>query len=292
MRNIKRAALVLSVALGSAGISVSAHAAQWPVAQLTFPSIQSTAPVPQENLEALPLAALKAELGYQEQETLPVLEPKLPSVVQKQAPSQVLHQKVKDDDVFGEPPPSTLSFIASTPGTPANSPISNAALRVLTALDQLHLAQFQNEGLVAAQKAWSDAKDELAFLITSGDMFHAATLAAEWDDNPRTLVVFYALTAIGSRYRYANESYKGGFDCSGLTMWAWSSAGVSLPHYSNFQGRLSRERGDLQLADVLYRPGHVMLYIGAGMIVHAANSESGIKVDDTGRYRRAIDPLA
>ena len=38
--------------------------------------------------------------------------------------------------------------------------------------------------------------------------------------------------AIGTPYQYGGSSPDTGFDCSGFTMWAWSHAGVYLPHSS------------------------------------------------------------
>ena len=71
-----------------------------------------------------------------------------------------------------------------------------------------------------------------------------------------------------------------GFDCSGLVAWAWSRVGVLLPH-STREIRALLETGDLEViadddwapADLLFfdlRPrGHVALYSGGGMVVHA-----------------------
>src|SRR6266511_2788250 len=44
-----------------------------------------------------------------------------------------------------------------------------------------------------------------------------------------------ARSAIGVPYKYGGDDPKEGFDCSGLTMWAWAQGGVSLPHSSAAQ---------------------------------------------------------
>ncbi|CAM3619526.1 C40 family peptidase [Nocardioides zeicaulis] len=92
----------------------------------------------------------------------------------------------------------------------------------------------------------------------------------------------YAMAQVGDAYVYgaAGES---AFDCSGLTMRAWAQAGVSLPHSSSAQYGSGPHvaASDLQPGDLVfyYSPiSHVGMYIGNGMIVHAANPGAGVTV--------------
>jgi cell wall-associated NlpC family hydrolase len=88
-----------------------------------------------------------------------------------------------------------------------------------------------------------------------------------------------AESQLGVPYRWAAETPKGtpnpGFDCSGLTAWAWGQAGVPLPHYSGAQMADSTPVPitDLQPGDLLfYGPGgsdHVAMYIGGGQMIEA-----------------------
>ena len=74
-----------------------------------------------------------------------------------------------------------------------------------------------------------------------------------------------------------------GFDCSGLTSWAWGQAGVGLPHQSRAQfGSLphvpieAAQPGDLLF---FYSPiSHVSMYIGGGQQVHAPATGDVVKV--------------
>jgi cell wall-associated NlpC family hydrolase len=64
------------------------------------------------------------------------------------------------------------------------------------------------------------------------------------------------------------------FDCSGLVMWAYAQAGVSLPHYSGAQyaDTVHIPMSDLQPGDLVFfsDPGeHVAMYVGNGMIIEA-----------------------
>jgi cell wall-associated NlpC family hydrolase len=55
-----------------------------------------------------------------------------------------------------------------------------------------------------------------------------------------------------------------GFDCSGLVQYAWQTAGISLPRGSGSQ-YLSGDRvlrDEAQPGDLVWRPGHVALYLG------------------------------
>ena len=68
----------------------------------------------------------------------------------------------------------------------------------------------------------------------------------------RATVVQAALTQIGSPYVWGGAS-PGAFDCSGLVMWAFQQAGISLPHSSQAQaeGGQPVALSDLQPGDVL-----------------------------------------
>jgi peptidoglycan DL-endopeptidase CwlO len=92
--------------------------------------------------------------------------------------------------------------------------------------------------------------------------------------------VSYALAQVGDAYVYG-ASGPSAFDCSGLTSMAWAAAGVSLPHSSTAQYSSGPHiaTSDLQPGDLVfyYSPiSHVGMYIGNGMIVHAANPGSGV----------------
>ena len=68
-------------------------------------------------------------------------------------------------------------------------------------------------------------------------------------------------------------------------MMSWAQAGVGLPHSSSaqFGSGVHVSSSDLQPGDLVfyYSPiSHVAIYIGNGLIVHAANPGAGVKVSD------------
>ncbi|TIC88924.1 hypothetical protein E8D34_03180 [Nocardioides sp. GY 10113] len=90
----------------------------------------------------------------------------------------------------------------------------------------------------------------------------------------------YAMGQVGKAYVYGAAG-PSAFDCSGLTMMAWAQAGVSLPHSSSAQFSSGARVSESQLrpGDLVfyYSPiSHVGIYIGNGMIVHAANPGAGV----------------
>lgn len=95
-------------------------------------------------------------------------------------------------------------------------------------------------------------------------------------------VLAYAKSQVGKAYVYGAAG-PDAFDCSGLTMMAWSQSGVSLPHSSSAQYASGRHisESELQPGDLVfyYSPiSHVGLYIGNGQIVNALNPGAGVRV--------------
>jgi cell wall-associated NlpC family hydrolase len=86
-----------------------------------------------------------------------------------------------------------------------------------------------------------------------------------------------ALAQVGTPYVWGGAA-PGGFDCSGLVMYAWSVAGIQLPHYSGAQydDTLRISASQLQPGDIVFYNspydgvlGHEAMYIGNGQVVQA-----------------------
>jgi len=98
------------------------------------------------------------------------------------------------------------------------------------------------------------------------------------------VAVAAAESQIGVPYVWGGESPGVGFDCSGLTAWAWGQAGVSLPHYSGAQYDDSAPVpvSDMEPGDLLfYGPGgseHVAMYVGSGEMIEAPETGETVHI--------------
>jgi cell wall-associated NlpC family hydrolase len=73
------------------------------------------------------------------------------------------------------------------------------------------------------------------------------------------------------------------YDCSGLVMWAWAQANVSLPHNSGLQYAATPrlEESDWEPGDLLFFGNpihHVGMYIGNGQMVEAPYTGAFVRV--------------
>lgn len=101
---------------------------------------------------------------------------------------------------------------------------------------------------------------------------------------PAQIAVEVASAQIGKPYRWGATG-PSRFDCSGLTRFAWKAAGVNLPHSSRAQYASLRHVsvGELEPGDIVYRPGHVGIYLGKGRMIHAPQSGSRVQISPLGR---------
>lgn len=104
-------------------------------------------------------------------------------------------------------------------------------------------------------------------------------------------VVNAALAQVGKPYVWASSNPSVGFDCSGLTSYAFRQAGINInriaaDQYSNGTpvSKDNLVRGDLVFFSYGGGIGHVGLYIGNGQFVHAANYSTGVIVSNLNGY--------
>lgn len=117
--------------------------------------------------------------------------------------------------------------------------------------------------------------------------------------------ILSAVSQLGVPYEYLASDPGVGFDCSGLTLWAFGSAGVEIPRASRDQinGAEPIERVDAEPGDLVYYPGHVSIFLGADTMIHSPNSGSHVLIgplpsrsirfgDATPAVERAVEAIA
>jgi cell wall-associated NlpC family hydrolase len=91
-----------------------------------------------------------------------------------------------------------------------------------------------------------------------------------------------ACRQIGKPYEWAADG-PDTFDCSGLTQYAWASAGVSLTHFTGAQWTEGTEvgRDNLRTGDLVFFYSdlhHVGIYVGNGLLVHAPHTGDVVRM--------------
>jgi cell wall-associated NlpC family hydrolase len=94
--------------------------------------------------------------------------------------------------------------------------------------------------------------------------------------------VSVALAQVGKPYQWGAAG-PDSFDCSGLVMYAYAAAGVSLPHYTGSQWADTTQipLADAQPGDLIFFNGlqHVGIYLGGGSMVDAPHTGADVRVE-------------
>jgi cell wall-associated NlpC family hydrolase len=109
---------------------------------------------------------------------------------------------------------------------------------------------------------------------------------------PVVTAIDFAVAQLGKPYVWGGVG-PAGFDCSGLVMEAYLSAGISLPRTTYAQvysGQPVYNPSQLEPGDLLFiegsdpgpggAPGHVGMYIGAGLVIDAPHTGATVEVTE------------
>ena len=93
------------------------------------------------------------------------------------------------------------------------------------------------------------------------------------------LLVNTGLSKLGTPYRWGATGPTS-FDCSGFTQWVYRQNGISIPRTSGAQKAAGKviSLSQLEPGDIVWRSGHVGIYIGGGKYVHAPHTGDVVKV--------------
>jgi cell wall-associated NlpC family hydrolase len=89
-----------------------------------------------------------------------------------------------------------------------------------------------------------------------------------------------AYSVVGTQYVWGSSDPSVGLDCSGVTVYAWGQAGVSLPHSAAAQYSMFPRvpLSAVQPGDLVYYGNygpHIAIYVGGGRIIHASSPAPG-----------------
>jgi cell wall-associated NlpC family hydrolase len=194
---------------------------------------------------------------------------------------------------------------AQTELTTQQSTLSQVKGRIATLVQQQQAAEaaaqaaaFQRK--VAAQEAAAAQAAATQDSGSSGSSGSPGSSGSSGDIPPppsaggsAAVAVAAAMSQRGVPYVWGGDTPGVGFDCSGLTMWAWGQAGVSLPHSAAAQYDDTEHvpLGDMEPGDLIFYDeggviGHVTMYIGGGQMVQAP--ETGEDVQVTGIWSQGL----
>lgn len=109
----------------------------------------------------------------------------------------------------------------------------------------------------------------------------------------RNTVIAAATRMVGGTYVWgACNPGSRTFDCSGLTSYAYSVAGISIGHSSASQSSFcTKPISQAEPGDVVWRPGHVGIYIGGGATIEAFSPSQGIGYGSVSSFSRCGSPV-
>lgn len=160
--------------------------------------------------------------------------------------------------------------------------------------------QWQQEQARQRAKEQAEARARAADAKRNPPIISGGLLTGGWSAAKGRAAVNAAMKWLGTPYAWAGGTRGGpsygsvpdegvlGFDCSGLTLWAWGQVGVNLPHYSGYQYREGTHvsRSNLLPGDLVFWSNngdesgihHVALYIGGNRVLQAPQSGDVVRI--------------
>jgi cell wall-associated NlpC family hydrolase len=156
------------------------------------------------------------------------------------------------------------------------------------------LAKDSHQRLKTLQTALNKLKGKLG--QSAGGTTQAAPSVASGGASAKAMgAVKAALGALGTPYSWGGGTPSGpsygvaqganikGYDCSGLTLYAYAQVGIGLPHYtgSQFNAGIHVTKAQLRPGDLVFFYSdlhHMGMYIGNGKMVHAPQTGDVVKI--------------
>ena len=108
--------------------------------------------------------------------------------------------------------------------------------------------------------------------------YYAALSAAGSADG--NAIVAAARSQLGVPYVWRGSTPGVGLDCSGLTQYCYAQSGIQIPRYSEDQASSGTKvpLSEAKPGDILWRPGHVAIFIGGDQYIHEPQTGDVCKI--------------
>ncbi|WP_113630049.1 C40 family peptidase [Corynebacterium heidelbergense] len=163
--------------------------------------------------------------------------------------------------------------IPGAPTPPSTAPLTEGLRQAADQVAAIPAASEPPTGMSPAALPGPSAAEETAIPVAPANVAPLSPSAAPGSPSPQaSAAVQAALSAVGTPYQWGGTSPGVGLDCSGLTQWAYSQAGVQIPRTAAEQAVGPQIAPD-QLApgDLAVWDGHVAMVIGDGQMVEAGD---------------------
>lgn len=178
----------------------------------------------------------------------------------------------------------------------ANLDVQIAQMKRESANFEAKINKAKQEAAVAKRLIQQDQQkiNQLQAAQNAANATYAATDYSKVIDNASgsdlgKQVARFACQYIGNPYVAGGTSLTNGADCSGFTYRVYQEFGYSIPRtsYQQRSAGTGVSYEEAQPGDLICYEGHVALYIGGGLIVHASSAKTGIKVSKA-QYRTIL----
>jgi cell wall-associated NlpC family hydrolase len=156
----------------------------------------------------------------------------------------------------------TVTITASDTG--GNTSTAEAKIKVLEKPRVVYYSAYSSDARISSLNTTIEEKNNL--------------LSEEEKSNLRNSIVAFAKQFVGNPYVYGGTSLTNGTDCSGFTMSVYANFGYSIPRVVEGQAYIGKlvSASEALPGDLVVYSGHVGLYAGSGMMVHAGTPQTGI----------------